>query len=555
MLNTAQLPQMSHAQLQTLAAQLLSQLSDKEAAIHSAQQLLVSKDAAIHAAQQLLAAKDQELNWRQVRIEQLTHEIALLRRLKFAATSERLASAGGPEQVGLWGADLDADLAAIEAELEALRTALAPEAQGAAPEPERSSPKATPKRAALPPHLPRTVVTHEPQSSVCGCGAELQRVGEDVAEKLDYTPGVFTVLRHVRGKWACRCCQTLIQAPVPAHVIDKGIPSAALLADVLVGKYADHLPLYRQEDMYARAGVAIPRSTLSAWVGRCGVALQPLADALAELIKGSPVLHADETPVQMLDPGAGKTHRSYLWAYATAADAPVRAVVYDFCTSRSGQHVRAFLQGWQGTLVCDDYSAYKALFAQGVTEAGCMAHARRKFFDLHAASQSPLAATALEFIGRLYEVERLLKDCAPEERLRLRQGSSRAIMDAWHEWMLLQRTKLTANSATARAMDYSLKRWQGLSRFLHDGAVPIDNNHIENLIRPITLGRKNWLFAGSERAGQRAAAVQSLIQSARLNGLDPYAYLKDVLERLPTHKARAIEELLPHKWRPLAAVG
>jgi hypothetical protein len=171
---------------------------------------------------------------------------------------------------------------------------------------------------------------------------------------------------------------------------------------------------------------------------------------------------------------------------------------------------------------------------------------------LQASSNSPLAATALEFIGKLYEVERLLKEASPEERLRVRQGSSQAIMEAWHQWMILQRSKLTANSAGARALDYSLRRWQGLSRFLHDGAVPIDNNHLENLIRPITLGRNNWLFAGSERAGKRAAAIQSLIQSARLNGLDPYAYLKDVLERLPTHKASAIEELLPHKWRPAA---
>jgi len=532
---------MSQAELQALAASLLAQLHERDAQ-------LSERDAAIHSAQQLLAAKDQELNWRQARIDQLTHEIAVLRRLKFGATSERLAREGGPEQASLWGAELDADLAAIEAELEALRSAPALPEDAVAAQPERRSPK----RAALPPELPRTVIHHEPATTACGCGAPLQRVGEEVSEKLDYTPSVFSVQRHVRGKWACRCCQTLILAPVPAHVIDKGIPTAALLADVLVGKYADHLPLYRQEDIYARAGVAIPRSTLSAWVGRCGVALQPLAEALADLIKASAVVHADETPVQMLDPGAGKTHRSYLWAYATGQFAPIQAVVYDFCTSRAGQHVQAFLGDWRGTLVCDDYSAYKALFTQGVTEAGCMAHARRKFFDLHAANQSPLAATALEFIGRLYEVERALKQASPEERLRVRQGSSQAIMDAWHQWMVLQRTKLTANSASARAMDYSLKRWQGLSRFLHDGAVPIDNNHLENLIRPITLGRNNWLFAGSERAGQRAAAVQSLIQTARLNGLDPYAYLKDVLERLPTHKASAIEELLPHKWQPLA---
>lgn len=381
----------------------------------------------------------------------------------------------------------------------------------------------------------------------------MQRIGEDVAERLDYAPGVFTVQRHVRGKWTCRCCQKLIQAPLAAQIIDQGIPTAALLADVLVGKYADHLPLYRQEGIYARAGVAIPRSTLSAWVGQCGVALQPLADALAKLLKACPVMHADETPVQMLKPGTGKTHRAYLWAYAAGGFEGLRGVVYDFCTSRGGQHARGFLGDWRGTLVCDDYSAYKALFHQGVTEAGCMAHARRKFFDLHAANQSPLATTALEFIAKLYEVERLVKDADHQERLRVRQTTSQATMDAWHAWMVLQRAKLTANSATAKAMDYSLRRWQGLSRFLQDGAVPIDNNHVENLIRPITLGRNNWLFAGSERAGKRAAAIQSLIQSARLNGLDPYAYLKDVLERLPTHKASAVEELLPHKWQPLAS--
>jgi transposase len=533
MMNATQLTQMSHAELQNLASSLITQLQDK--------------DAFIQSAQQLITAKDQELNWRQARIDQLTHEIAVLRRMKFAATSERLAREGTPEQASLWGADLDADLAAIEAELEALRSAPASDVPAAPNTPQRQ----TPKRAALPPELPRTVIHHEPDSTTCACGNPLQRVGEDVAEKLDYTPGVFTVQRHVRGKWACRCCQCLTQAPVPAHVIDKGIPTAALLADVLVGKYADHLPLYRQEDIYARAGVAIPRSTLSAWVGRCGVALQPLADALAQVIKASLVVHADETPVQMLAPGTGKTHRAYLWAYATGAFSPIKAVVYDFCTSRGGQHVRTFLGQWQGTLVCDDYSAYKALFTQGVTEAGCMAHARRKFFDLHAANQSPLAASALAFIARLYEVERLLQAASAQERCRVRQDTSQAIMDAWHQWMLLQRARLTANSATARAIDYSLKRWQALSRFLHDGALPIDNNHIENLIRPITLGRNNWLFAGSERAGQRAAAVQSLIQSARLNGLDPYAYLKDVLERLPTHKASAIEELLPHKWQPM----
>jgi transposase len=270
------------------------------------------------------------------------------------------------------------------------------------------------------------------------------------------------------------------------------------------------------------------------------------------MIHNAPVVHADETPVQMLTPGEGKTRRAYLWAYATTIDHHVPAVVYDFCTTRGGQHPKNFLGSWRGTLVCDGYAAYKALFTQGITEAGCMAHARRKFFDLHAANNSPIAATALEFIAKLYEVERFTAQLPPAERLHMRQTQSQSIMNDWHQWMTLQRSKLTANSATAKAIDYSLKRWQGLSQFLHDASVPIDNNRIENLIRPIAIGRNNRLFAGSERAGKRAAAIQSVIQkTARLNNIDPYAYLKDVLERLPTHKACDIELLLPHRWRPL----
>jgi transposase len=526
MSESVDLNKLSHLQLQELAEALLNQLSAKDSIIQS---------------------KNQELQFRQAKIDKLTHEIAVLRRLKFAASSERLAN---EQQASLLDEAIDADLAAIEVELEALRQRGAP----TSPNDQANSPH-TPRRTPLPAHLPRTVLRHEPDSTQCGCGAALERMGEDVSERLDYTPGVFSVERHVRGKWVCRCCQTLVQAPVPAHVIDKGLPTTALLADVLVGKYAEHLPLYRQESIYARAGVPIARSTLSAWVGQCGVALQPLTDALARVVLAHAVLHADETPVQMLKPGSGKTHRAYIWAYATGAFEPLRAVVYDFCTSRGGLHAREFLGQWKGQLVCDDYSAYKDLFRNGVTEVGCLAHARRKFFELHEASKSTLAATALEFIQKVYEVERLVRDASPAQRLQARQHTSRPVMDAWHEWMTLQRVKLTDSSATAKAFDYSLKRWAALTRFLDDPALPVDNNHIENLIRPITLGRRNWLFAGSERAGQRAAAIMSLIQSARLNGLDPYAYLKDVMDRLPTQRDSEIDDLLPHNWKPRPAAG
>jgi transposase len=262
------------------------------------------------------------------------------------------------------------------------------------------------------------------------------------------------------------------------------------------------------------------------------------------------VLHADETPVAMLKPGEGKTHRAYLWAYAPGAFEATRAVVYDFCESRSGEHARRFLGEWKGSLTCDDFSGYKALIASGVTEVGCLAHARRKFFDLHAASQSQIAEFVLAQFARVYDIEREVKELPTVQRQAIRQQRTKPLLNALHQWMLLQRQKVPDGSATARALDYSLRRWAALTRFSGDGQLPVDNNWIENQIRPIAIGRNNWLFAGSLRAGQRAAAVMSLIQSVRMNGRDPYVYLKDVLTRLPTHKASRIDELLPHHWQP-----
>ena len=478
-----------------------------------------------------------ELRHQRALNEKLAYELALLRRLKFAAKSERHSA----DQRQLLEDELDSDLAAVEQEIEQLRPA---------------QPAATalqqPKRAPLPAQLPRHEIRHEPACTTCrtpGCGCQLKRIGQDVAEKLDYVPGVFTVERHIRGKWACAKCQTITQAPVPAHVIDKGLPTAGLLAQVLVAKYADHQPLYRQENIFARAGLALARSTLAQWVGTCGAQLQPLVDALKAEVLQHRVLHGDETPVAMLKPGNGKTHRAYLWAYAPGAFETMRAVVYDFCDSRAGEHARTFLGEWRGNLVCDDYAGYKASFNQGVTEAGCLAHARRKFFDLHAANKSQIAGFALAQFNRVYEIEREVQHMAPTQRLQVRQQHSRPVLDALHQWMVLQRQQVAGNSATAKALDYSLRRWSALTRFVDDAQLPADNNWIENQMRPIALGRSNWLFAGSLRAGQRAAAVMSLIQSARMNGHDPFAYLKDVLTRLPTHKASRIGELLPHRWQ------
>ena len=465
--------------------------------------------------------------------EKLAHEIALLKRFKFAKRSEQLS----PDQASLLDDLIDTDIAAIEAELEALQ-----------PAPVEAKVRQQPKRAPLPPQFPRTLIHHEPDNSHCQCGCALKRIGEDASEKLDYTPGVFTVERHIRGKWACEQCETLIQAPVPAHVIDKGVPTAGLLAHIMVAKFADHLPLYRQEKIFGRAGLPIARSTLAQWVGQTGVQLQPLVEALREAVLAQRVVHADETPVQMLAPGEKKTHRAYVWAYCTTPFSALKAVVYDFSPSRAGEQARNFLGTWNGKLVCDGFAGYKAGFEGGITEIGCMAHARRKFFDLHVANKSQLAEQALHSIGGLYEVERKAKEMSDEDRWRLRQEMAIPIAEKLHEWMLAQRELVPEGSATAKALDCSLKRWVALTRYLNDGAVPIDNNRVENTIRPWALGRSNWLFAGSLRSGKRAAAIMSLIQSARMNGHDPFAYLKDVLTRLPTQRASAIDQLLPHQW-------
>ena len=503
---------------------------------------------ALHAARAEVALKDQllarqahEVAFKQAIIEKLTHENAVLKRLKFAARSEAYTT----EQKSLIEETLDADLAAVAAEIEALQPSRPTEE------------KQQPKRQALPPQLPRREIRHEPEDTTCGCGQAMQRIGEDVAEKLDYQPGVFTVERHIRGKWVCSCCEKLVQAPVAPHVIDKGLPTTGLLAQVLVAKYLDHLPLYRQEAIFERAGHAIARSTLAQWVGECGVQLQPLVDALSAELLRQGVLHADETPVAMLKPGHGKTHRAYLWSYCTTQFSPIKAVVFDFADSRAGQHVRDFLglpgtdenPGWKGRLVTDDFSGYKACFELGVTEVGCMAHARRKFHELWANHGSALGEQALKYFGALYDIEREVAGSDVAHRRATRRERSRPVIDALKQWLMQQRQKVPDGSATAKAIDYSLNRWAALTRFVDDGELPIDNNWIENRIRPIALGRQNWLFAGSLRAGKRAAAIMSLIHSARLNGHDAYAYIRDVLERLPTQPASRIDELLPHRWR------
>ena len=498
--------------------------------------MLVERDQAIASHQQAIVRHERTLVERDARIAWLAAEVARLRRLQFAARSEKM----DPTQRALFEETLAEEIGAAESALAAHEAANAPEA---APSRTKSAVPSRPRRE-LPANLERVETRHEPTTCTCDqCGGHLVHIGDHVSEKLACKPLEFFVRRDVYPQYACRSCETIVAEPVAPAIIDRGIATPELLAQVIVAKHVDHLPLYRQSAIYARSGIELSRTTLAEWIGACGVALQPLADRLQAKLKEAPVLHADETPVGMLDPGNGQTRRAYLFAYRTAVGPPI--VLFDFATSRSGEHVRRYLGDWSGHLMVDDYGGYKKLFGQGMTELGCWAHARRKFFEQHEASGSPIAAEALARIAALYGVEKAAKEMDAEARCAWRQQQARPLLTAFKAWLDAQRLTTLGNSGTAKAMDYTLKRWPALVRYVDDGHYPIDNNPIENAIRPIALGRKNWMFVGAERAGHRAAAIMGLLATAKANGLEPQAWLTDVLTRLPTTKARDIDTLLP----------
>jgi transposase len=513
--------------LRRIALRNIELLAERDAQLQAQARVLTAHQAA-------LAERDRTITYKSAKIEALTQELARLKRIQFAARSERM----NVEQRTLFDEALAADLEVVEAELEALRSPAT-----------KTAPRRAPKRRPLPPELPRIETRHEPESCTCGeCGATLTHIGDQVSEKLDCKPLEFFVRREVYPQYACRACETVVAQSVAPAIIDRGIAAPGLLAQVVIAKYTDHLPLYRQEAIYARSGVELNRTTLAEWVGAVGVALAPLVAALRNELLSREVLHADETPVAQLDPGAGKTKRAYLFAYRSAVGEPI--VVFDYGASRSGSHVREFLGEWKGALLVDDYAGYKALWAQGITELGCWAHARRKFFDLHAANKSALAQDALTRIATLYRIEAEAAGLDAAARHEHRQQHARREVDAFFEWLTAIRPKVSNGSGSANAIDYTLKREAALRRYLDDGRYPIDNNPVENAIRPIALGRKNWLFSGSERAGQRAAAIMGLLATAKANGHEPHAWLTDVLTRLPTTKDRNIDDLLPHTWKP-----
>lgn len=474
-------------------------------------------------------------------IEALKARLAKLLRMTFGRSSEKLSEQ--IEQLELTLADIDERLA--ESGLPEEEPAAAPDAAAAR----------KPARRPLPEALPRDVVEHaapccDKTGACLACGGVLRPLGEDVTEILDYVPGSFRVIRHVRPKLSCRACETIAQAPVPSLPICRGRAGAGLLAHVMVAKYCDHLPLHRQAEIYAREDIDLSRSTLADMVGQTARLVRPLVDALAQHVMAGDRVHADDTVVPVLAPGLGRTRTARLWTYVRddrpfgSANPP--AALYRYSPDRKGEHPRAHLSGFIGILQADGYAGYAGLYGDGrIVEAACMAHARRKFFDVHEATKSAPAREALDRIGALYRIEHDIRGRSPEQRLRARADRTAPLMAELHAWLETTRNRISGRSELAAAIRYALSRWDALTLILRDGRACIDNSAAERAMRPIAVGRRNWTFAGSDSGGERAAAIYSLIETAKLNGLDPQAYLRQVIERIADHPVNRIAKLLP----------
>ena len=477
-------------------------------------------------------------------IAKLMVEIARLKRWRFGRSAEQTDAALLQLQLAL------SDLQVSAADEVTLLETVPVEESTTAPPLKQSTPLRRVSRS-FPAHLPRETIVHAPASCACpDCGAALRKFGEDISEMLDFVPGYFKVLRHVRPKLSCGRCARVIQLPAPSRPIERGIPAPGLLAQVLAAQYADHCPLYRQQAIYQRAGVDLDRATLADWVGAAARLLEPLVARIGRYVLAAEKVHTDDTPVPVLDPGRGKTKTGRLWTYvrddrpAASRDPP--AVWYRYSPDRKGEHPQAHLQRFRGILQADAYSGYSELYVgERIVEAACWAHARRKFYDLYVAERSPLAAEAIRRIGELYAIEREIRARTPSERVQVRQQRAAPLLEGLHQWLAATLRTVSIKSELAGAIKYALVRWVALTRYRDDGRIEIDNNSAERSIRPLVLGRRNYLFAGSDAGGERAANIYTLIATARLNDIDPYWYLRQVLERIAEHPINRIDELLP----------
>jgi transposase len=514
-----------------------------QAIIAKQSQLLEQKDVQLQkTGEQLQASQGQVLHFA-TWVEKLKLQIAILKRQRFGKSSEQLDT-----QIAQLEFILD-DWQMQQGEHDVLVADNSPIAK--APESIEQPEVVKQRRKLLPEHLPRETHTHAITCACSECGATQWRlVGEDVSEVLELIPARFKVIRHVRPKYSCGACQVMAQVPATGKPLGKSPVGAGLLAHVLVSKYQDHLPLYRQSQMYERLGVELERATLAEWVGGASALLKPLTEAIKKHVLAANKLHGDDTPVPVLQPGRNTTKQGRLWGYcrddSASGEASPPAVWFTYTPDRKAVHPQGHLRNWEGVLQADGYAGYNELYKTGaIKEAACWAHARRKFNDLLQATDSPVAKQALEKIAQLYAIEKAIRGKPKEQRLAQRQKQSVPLLAEYHAWLKAQFAAVLSKSGLGLAIAYSLNRWQALIYYAQDGQVEMDNNIIEREIRPIALGKKNWLFAGSDNGGHRAAAMYALLNTAKLNGINPKRYLEYVLARINDHKINQIDQLLP----------
>ena len=500
--------------------------------------LVFARDEIVRKRDAQVAELQEQLSSRAIEIEHLKLTIAKLRRMQFGRKSEKL----------------DRQIDQLELKLEDL---LADEGAAAAAAPAKArAPRETPAREPLPAHLERDERVHLPATEDCPeCGGTLKPLGEDVAEQLEYVRAHFRVIRHRRPRLACSCCDCIVQAAAPSRPIERGLPGPGLLAHIVASKFVYHLPFYRQSVMYAHDGVPIEPGTMGHWLGALTWLLNPLVEAIRRYVLGGGKVHGDDTPLPVLVPGNGRTKTGRLWVYVrddrNSASIEAPAVWFAYTADRRGEHPQQHLADFTGVLQADAFAGYAELYRDDrIQEAACMAHARRKIHDLHAVRPNAVTEEALRRIGALYRIEEQIRGKPPDERQRVRQAQAVPLLDDMKRWFEATLTTLSAKSDTTKAIRYALNRWPALVYYCTDGRVEIDNLIAERALRGIAIGRRNFLFAGSDSGGERVAAMYSLIGSARLNGMDPEAYLHYIIERIADHPVNRIDELLPWNVAP-----
>ena len=506
--------------------------------VNALKALLLQRDSEMAQLRSTVSTLEQALSVRGLEIEQLKLQLAKLKRMQFGRKSEKI-----DRKIE----KIDRKIEQLETRLEDLVAEEGANEQQAPP----SAPRRKSERQPLPAHLPREERVLEPdETACCECGGELKPLGEDVSEQLEIIDSAFKVIRHIRRKKACACCDHIAQAAALSRPIECGIAGPGLLAQILVAKFADHQPLYRQAAICARHGVELDRSTMARWVGACGALMRPLVDALQAYVLAPGKIHLDDTPMPVLSPGNGQTKTGRMWVYVRddrrSGSTAAPAAWFAYTPNRQGLHPQTHLANFDGVLQADAYAGYDKIYANGrVKEAACMAHARCKIHDLHVRKAAVTTTEALRRIDELYGIEEQIRGAPPDQRRRIRQKQARPLLDDFEQWLRTRLLTVSTHSDTTKAINYVLNQWQALVYYCDDGRAEIDNNLAENALRGVALGRKNYMFLGADSGGDRAATMYSLIVSAKLNGIDPQAYLRHVLTHIADYPITRVAELLP----------